>query len=163
MKLEDLRAEIDAIDTRLLQLLAQRMEIVEKVGHLKRKNGQEGVFIRPKREDEMMKRILASGAGKFPKQALFSIWRAIISASLQVENPFKVITTKCAGKEVFDYFGSVTEYVLLDNAAQVIENIAINVVGVLPDSADLSKLPKNMRVFAKFGGYNAFAEINEDA
>lgn len=162
MKLEDLRAEIDTIDNSILALLAKRMDIVEKVGSLKRENGHKGVFIRPKREDDMMKAILERGAGKFPKAALFSIWRAIISASLQVEQPFKVATLKSVGREVFDYFGSITEYILLDNEMQVIESAGNFNVGVLPKNADLTSLPQNLRVFASFGGYKAFAEINED-
>lgn len=162
MNLEDLRRRIDAIDNQLLKLLADRMEIVEQVGQLKRQNGQEGVFIRPKRESDMMKGILAKGAGKFPKQALFSIWRSIISASLQVENPFRVITTKQVGREVFEYFGSVTEYILFDTTEQVVENITNSDVGVLPKTVSLAVIPKNMQIFAEIGQYNAFAQIKED-
>ena len=161
MKLDDLRAQIDDIDTQILQLLAQRMEIVEKVGSLKRSEGVRGVFIRPKREDDMMKRILAEGAGNFPSKALFSIWRAIISASLQVENPFRVFTTKDAGKEVFEYFGAFTEYVIVENEEEVFAKMTNKDVGVLPCNADLTNMPVGMKIFVKANKFNAFAEIRE--
>ena len=162
MKLEDFRAQIDAIDNELLTLLASRMEIVEKVGRLKRSEGAKGSFIRPKREDAMMRVILDKGAGKFPKEALFSIWRTIISASLQVENPFRVLTTKQAGKEIYEYFGAFSEYVLFDDAVDVIKNMSTSDVGVLPNSADFSQLPESCKVFAKIGNFRAFANIKED-
>ena len=162
MKIDDLRTQIDGIDNEILTLLARRMEVVEKVGHLKREKGTNGVFIHPKREDDMMQRILKAGAGKFPKEALFTIWRSIISASLQVENPFRVITTKDAGKSIFEYFGPFTEYVLLDNDADVLAYVTAQDVGVLPKSANLSAMPKGMKIFAEIGKFNAFANIQDD-
>jgi chorismate mutase/prephenate dehydratase len=162
MKLDDLRAQIDAIDKDILTLLSKRMDIVHKVGSLKRENGAKGVFIRPKRETDMMKRILEMGAGKFPKPALFTIWRAIISASLQVENPFRVVTTQDIGKEVFEYFGTFTEYVVLPDEGQVFKHMTAADVGVLPKGVNLARMPANMKIFAEIGKFNAFANIEED-
>lgn len=161
MKLEELRAQIDAIDNELLALLAKRISIVEKVGHLKHANGTKGSFIRPKREDDMMKRILQKGAGNFPKAALFSIWRTIISASLQVENPFRVITTKDIGKEVYEYFGAFTEYVMFDTPDEVFKHISPTDVGVLPKKANIEKIPGDMKLFAEIGKFNAFANVED--
>ena len=161
MKLDDLRAQIDDIDTQILQLLAKRMEIVEKVGSLKRSEGVKGVFIRPKREDDMMKRILAEGAGKFPPKALFSIWRAIISASLQVENPFRVFTTKEAGKEVFEYFGAFTEYVIVENEEEVFVKMTNKDVGVLSGNYHQDKIPKHLTIFVRNDIFQAVAQISD--
>lgn len=162
MKLEELRSQIDDIDNELLALLAKRMDIVDKVGHLKQSGGCKGSFIRPKRESDMIKRIQSKGAGKFPKEALFSIWRTIISASLQVENSFRVFTTKEAGKDVFEYFGAFTEYVFFDSADEVLKHTGACDVGVLPKSANLANMPKEMKIFAEIGKFNAFAKIEEE-
>ncbi len=162
MKLEDFRAQIDTIDNELLTLLAKRMEIVEKVGEFKRAQGASGSFIRPKREGDMMKAILAKGAGKFPKEALFSIWRTIISASLQVENPFRVLTTIQAEKEIYEYFGAFSEYVFFKTEDEVLKNMTNSDVGVLPKCPALEKLPEGVKVFAEIGQFCAFAKIDND-
>ena len=84
----DLRTEIDSLDDRMLELLNQRASLVIKVGRLKA--GQKSDFHVPSREREIYERLIAQNRGPFPSEALKSVFREIISASLALEAPMKV-------------------------------------------------------------------------
>jgi chorismate mutase / prephenate dehydratase len=84
----DLRTEIDSLDDRMLELLNQRASLVIKVGRLK--TGQKSDFHVPSREREIYERLIAQNRGPFPSEALKSVFREIISASLALEAPMKV-------------------------------------------------------------------------
>ena len=86
--LADLRQEIDAVDDRILELLNQRASSVIEVGRLKA--GQKSDFHVPSREREIYERLIARNSGPFPSDALKSVFREIISASLALESPMKV-------------------------------------------------------------------------
>lgn len=58
--LEALRAEIDSVDGRLLELLARRMAIAEEIGRYKREHGMP--VVQPHRYDDLMGRRVADGA-----------------------------------------------------------------------------------------------------
>ncbi|MCM2357523.1 MAG: prephenate dehydratase [Geobacteraceae bacterium] len=86
--LSELRQEIDAIDDRLMDLLNQRATLVVEVGRLKA--GEKRDFHVPSREREIYERLLSHNPGPFPNEALRSVFREIISASLALEAPMKV-------------------------------------------------------------------------
>jgi hypothetical protein len=104
---------------------------------------------------------MEKGAGKFPKPAIFAIWRAIISGSLLVEKPFKIVTVKNAPSQVFEYFGNFNNYELLDSSLEVCKKITNQDVGVI-DQVDATKnIPAGMQIFAQIGNFVAFAKISE--
>lgn len=86
--LDELRREIDAVDDRLLDLLNRRASLVIEVGKLKADEKRE--FHVPSREREIYERLAARNAGPFPGEAIRSVFREIISASLALESPMKV-------------------------------------------------------------------------
>lgn len=86
--LEELRAAIDGIDDRILELLNERSRLVIRVGDLKR--GENRDFHVPSREREIYERLATANAGPFPNDALKSVFREIISACLSLEAPMKV-------------------------------------------------------------------------
>ncbi len=80
------RAQIDETDKKLIELLKQRIEIISKVGELKRKTGLLSCFIRSGREADMLRDIFTEFEGTdFSPLAACTIWRQIISASTQHE------------------------------------------------------------------------------
>jgi chorismate mutase len=89
--LEDLRKKIDDLDEQLFLLLKSRLEIVEKVGHLKKSNNSEKYIIRAGREAQKVQKIfeLAKNSGFNNKisTAFACIWREIISLSINHEEP----------------------------------------------------------------------------
>ena len=47
-----LREQVDSLDSELLELLAQRMDVTDRIGRLKRKNAM--TIVQPGRYDELM-------------------------------------------------------------------------------------------------------------
>jgi len=88
MSLLDLRKSIDSIDDRILELLNERARYVMEVGRLKQAESRE--FHVPSREREIFERLAAANPGPFPNEAIRSVFREIISASLALEAPMRV-------------------------------------------------------------------------
>lgn len=86
--LEELRRSIDEIDDRILELLNQRASMVIAVGRLKSRERKE--YYVPGREREIYERLTSRNRGPFPNEALKSVFREIMSASLALETPMKV-------------------------------------------------------------------------
>jgi len=86
--LTTLRHDIDAVDDRIMELLNRRADLVLEVGRLKAAG--QGDFHVPSREREIYERLTAGNPGPFPNEALRSVFREIISASLALEAPMKV-------------------------------------------------------------------------
>ncbi|AFI06408.1 chorismate mutase [Helicobacter cetorum] len=75
--LENLRAEIDALDDELSTLLDKRLEIASKIALIK----QESPIYRPKREQEILKRLLQRDFKYLNEEALTSIYTEIFKVS----------------------------------------------------------------------------------
>ena len=170
-KLMELREEIDDIDSKILQLLAKRSGIVEEVGQIKKDSGVSGNFIRSGREAKMMKMLLAEGAGSFPKQALFAIWRIIITASLDMEGGLKIVTKKTSDfdeiKKIIEYFGTFISYEFYDDEDKVISNVDDKTVGILSlyqsDWWEELENKDDLKIFAKLGNdLYAFAKLKPE-
>jgi len=86
--LGELRAQIDAIDDNILELLNRRARVVLEVGQVKAANRQE--FYVPARERAIFERLALNNTGPFPNDAIRRVWREIVSASLALEHPMKV-------------------------------------------------------------------------
>jgi chorismate mutase / prephenate dehydratase len=80
--LASLRNEIDRIDNAIHDLLMERAQVVEKVRAAK---GSEGIKLRPGREAEVLRRLIARHTGPFPKGAVVRIWREVMSAYLKLQ------------------------------------------------------------------------------
>jgi chorismate mutase / prephenate dehydratase len=86
--MKELRAEIDAIDDRILELLNLRAKAAIEVGSIKTERNLK--FYVPEREVEILRRLTAVNTGPFPNEGLKAIYREIISASLALEKPLSV-------------------------------------------------------------------------
>ena len=90
MSLGSYRKRIDDLDDRLLGLLAERAEVAREIAEVKRAAGNGGSFHDPEREDQVLERVQARGAGDFPKRAIRAVFREVISACLSLEAPMRV-------------------------------------------------------------------------
>ncbi len=95
--IDELRSAIDKIDDEILKLLNKRAENVVKIGHIKREKNI-NVYV-PEREQQIIERLITNNKKSFPDDALKSVYREILSASLSLEEPLKV-----------SYFGSLATY-----------------------------------------------------
>lgn len=137
-----LRQEIDKIDEQIINLLAQRMEVVKKVGELK-KTYNEKFFIRANREADMIKNLITKPLNSFPKSAVVSIWRKIIAAANMTEQNLKIAVHN--PKNIADYAYLVREYynaeipiTLNDSVTKIVQEIENNEVQLAAFA-----LPKN--------------------
>ena len=106
--LDDLRRQIDEIDTQLHDLLMRRARFGRAIGAAK---GKDTVFLRPAREAQVLRRLVARHAGAFPRPVLVRIWREIFSAFIAMQGPFTVAAVAPEGgpdlRELArDHFGS---------------------------------------------------------
>ncbi len=83
-----LRRKIDEIDDRILTLLNERAAVVIEVGRVK--EGARSDFYVPSREQAIYSRLTDANEGPFPNDGVRRVFREIISASLNLEQPMKV-------------------------------------------------------------------------
>ena len=107
MDLNPLRKKIDEIDRKIISLLNDRTQLVVEVGKMKTEKGH--AVYAPEREVEIYEKIDREGAqGPLPKNALKSIYREIMSASLALEKP---LTIAYLGPEAtFTHLASISKF-----------------------------------------------------
>jgi chorismate mutase-like protein len=134
--LDDLRGEIDEIDTALHDLIMRRAAIVENIAAAKGEQAASGM--RPAREAEILRRLVARHAGPFPRASLVRIWREIISAVTRMQGPYNVAVFDDEVGGLWDlsrdYFGSCTEISTRSARRDVVGGVADGAAthGVLP-------------------------------
>lgn len=89
MTLDDLRQQINTIDDRILALLEERASVVAHVADAKRQ--EQAPFFNPEREAEVLERLVAKGAGRFPKESIIAVYREVMSACLALQAPVHVV------------------------------------------------------------------------
>jgi len=86
--LEGLRAAIDALDRKLIDLLNERSRLVVEVGRVKREAGIP--IYAPHRESEVIGRVVAMNKGPLPDRSIEGIYREIMSGSFALEQPLRI-------------------------------------------------------------------------
>ena len=84
------RQEIDRIDDEILRLLNERSKSVIEIGKIKKAKDAEANLHTPGREAAIIERLTQLNTGPFPTDAIRSVYREIMSASLSLEGPQKV-------------------------------------------------------------------------
>ncbi|WP_454717045.1 chorismate mutase [Caulobacter segnis] len=88
--LEEVRWRLDAIDTELLKLLDERAGLASAVAAAKRASGDTGFGLRPGREAQIVRKLLAvprTGAGD---ALVIRIWREIMADNLARQGPYQL-------------------------------------------------------------------------
>ncbi len=83
-RLRALRADIDALNERLLDLIQRRAEIVLEIAKTKHSHGIDGYD--PRREDEMLQALTAATTGPFGPSEVREIFKSIFRASLEIQD-----------------------------------------------------------------------------
>lgn len=123
--LADLRAQIDQVDGALHDLLRERAEIIEQVRKVK---GKQSIYIRPGREAQMLRALMARPQGKIPEGLVVRLWREMISAFTLNEGVFKVaVTVPAKGPDLWDVardtYGSFTPLLEMPSAVAAIKAV----------------------------------------
>jgi chorismate mutase len=80
-----LRAEIDALDDALHDLLMRRAGVVARLAASRAKG--KGPALRPGREAAILRRLLGRHQGALPRAALVRIWRELLAATTTMQAP----------------------------------------------------------------------------
>jgi chorismate mutase/prephenate dehydratase len=125
--LSDYRKEIDRIDDEILRLLNERSKSVIEIGKLKKQKDAEANLHTPAREAAIIDRLMRQSQGPFPIEAIRSVYREIMSASLSLEGPQKV--AYLGPRATFTHmacmqkFGSSAQYVPVNSIKDVFSEV----------------------------------------
>ncbi len=180
VSLDALRREIDRIDDSIHDLLMQRTALVEQIGAAK--GPETGIFLRPGREAEILRRLVARHKGRFPKLSLLRIWRELMGALVGLQGPFSAAVYQPERGSGYleitrDQFGSFVTAQPFRSVGQVVRAVADGAatVGIVPvpdqensepwwtslmgDSADLPRVVSRL----PFAGAAASRGENQEA
>lgn len=104
--IDALRAEIDRVDEKLLQLVTERIGLGRRVAAAKAAAGETGFGYRPARELALVRALVSQVGDSAPPPALSVIWRALMAANLAQQGPFKVVATPDAAPAARAAFGA---------------------------------------------------------
>lgn len=134
--LADLRAQIDRLDGALHDILRDRAELIDQVRKLK---GKQHIYIRPGREAQMVRALMARPQGKLPEGLIVRVWRELISGFTLIEGGLKVaVYTPEKGLNLWDiardFYGSFTPLMEVTSAQAAIKAVQANkaTVAVVP-------------------------------
>lgn len=88
--LEAVRARIDAVDAELLRLIDERASLAAAVAAAKRAAGEAGFGLRPGREAQVLRRLLAQPREAAEISLIVRIWREVMGDSLSRQGPFHI-------------------------------------------------------------------------
>jgi len=125
VELQDLRNRIDELDDQLLGILNERMELVQKVGELKRSSNS--IIYRPEREKQILDRLEKRNAGLLTRQAIDAIFFEIFAVSRNLELPERISYLGPEGsfthQAAESRFGAMSEYLVLPTIHSVFESV----------------------------------------
>lgn len=125
--LQQHRKEIDRLDDEILRLLNERSKNVIEIGKLKKQTDAEANLHTPRREAEIVERLTRQNPGPFPNDAICSVYREIMSASLSLEGPQKV--AYLGPRATFTHlaavqkFGASAQYVAVTSIKDVFDEV----------------------------------------
>jgi chorismate mutase/prephenate dehydratase len=123
--LDALRAQIDALDARIVELLNQRAKVVVEIGHHKQKTNTP--IYAPDREKAVLEKVRSLNKGPLPNRCLEAVYRELMSGSFALEKPLRIgylgpegtfSHAAAAGK-----FGASVEHVPLSAIPAVFEEV----------------------------------------
>lgn len=88
MDLAPIREQIDQIDSRIVEMLNQRLTLAAEIGKLKRSTG--GQIYVAEREDAVLRKVVGLNQGPIRDEALRAIYREIMSAAIALEKPLTI-------------------------------------------------------------------------
>lgn len=129
--LEKLRQDIDRVDRRIHELLVERSGVVAAIGRAKR---PDGIFIRPGRHANVLRRLAARHTGPFPLMALLRVWNEIIGPMTQLQGPLSMAVHEGLLDTAREFYGSYIPATTHGEPAALLAAVAEGqaTVGVLP-------------------------------
>jgi chorismate mutase / prephenate dehydratase len=124
-RLEDLRRQIDQLDTQIVDLLNARARIAVEIGRIKQSTG--APIYAPDRERAVLDKLRSLNTGPLSDRSIEAVYREIMSGSFSLEKPLRIGYLGPPG--TFSHaaavrkFGGSVEYVPLDDIPAVFHEI----------------------------------------
>ncbi len=127
--LDEVRQQIDDIDDRIFELVTQRFAITSQVQSLKKHQPLTYALpLRPTRETNILRRLLARGAQSgLSANLVVRLWRVILNESAQRQSPMTLHLSKHLNANIShrlklrDHFGSITVEEYRDEAQALLQ------------------------------------------
>jgi chorismate mutase len=136
-QLAALRAELDQIDDTIHRLLMERAHIVASLASSGTKIRT--VALRPGREANIIRRLLANHSGPLPAHALVRLWRELLAATTAMQGPYTIAVCETDATDGYtqaarEHFGALTPLRILRSPAQALAEVGAgrSSVAVLP-------------------------------
>jgi chorismate mutase / prephenate dehydratase len=149
--LDQIRVDIDSIDSQLVSLLSRRADLAIEVGKTKGLDGKP--FFTPERERAIFEKLSEINPGPLLPRQLRAIFREIISAARAAEKPLVVAYWGPPGTftnmAALQTFGASTELVAQDSISDIFQAVETgkadygvvpvenSVAGVVPETLDM--------------------------
>ncbi len=125
--LDAIRAEIDALDAQLQELMNRRALLAGQVGISKHADGHTVDFYRPEREAEVLRAALERNHGPLRNEEIARLFREIMSACLAQQEPLKVAFLGPEGTytqaAVYKHFGHSVRALALGTSDEVFHEV----------------------------------------
>jgi chorismate mutase / prephenate dehydratase len=137
-ELERLRAQIDEVDDRLLELISERARLAAAVARVKNAAPDNHGFYRPEREAQILRKVMTHNRGPLLQEEMARLFREIMSACLALEQPLRIAYLGPEGTftqaAALKHFGHSVTTVSHDSIDQVFREVeaAICHYGVVP-------------------------------
>ncbi|MFQ5455575.1 MAG: prephenate dehydratase [Nitrospirota bacterium] len=134
--IHDYRKTIDNIDKKILLLLNERARVVINIGKIKKDKNAD--FHVPTREQEILARLEKINPGDFPNEALRTVFKEIMSASLSLESPLMICylgpEATFAHLASMKYYGLSSQYIPANSIREVFNKVVRETAdyGVVP-------------------------------
>ncbi len=126
--LDECRREIDRIDEELLDLLNERMRVVQRVGEIKHETG--GAIYRPEREKAIIERLSAKSkadGGLLNQAAIEALYLEVFAVSRNLELPERIAYLGPEGsfthQAAESRFGAMSDYLSLGSIHSVFKTV----------------------------------------
>lgn len=123
--LDALRVQIDRVDVELLERLAERARLVQRVGAWKKRN--DAPVMRPEREAQILAALRARNPGPLSGDAIEAIWREIISGCRDLERRLRVAYLGPPGtfseQALLAHFGSSVDAIACASIDEVFRSV----------------------------------------
>lgn len=125
ININSLRTEIDTIDDSILKLLISRMELVNHIGSLKKRDST--AIYHPDREKEIIDRLTNQPTGLLKKAAIEAIYLEIFGVSRNLELPEIISFLGPEGsfthQAAESRFGAVADYISLPSIKSIFDSV----------------------------------------
>jgi chorismate mutase/prephenate dehydratase len=141
--LSSIRCQIDKLDTQIQEFITKRAQLADEVAKAKSKEAEaageeQPNFYRPKREADILRKVITRNKGPLPDEVLTRIFKEIMSGCLNLQKPLKIAFLGPIGTyteaAVRKHFGHSVQNIPLQTINEVFREVEAGTVnyGVVP-------------------------------